>query len=33
MKQENDEEKEVLLDTAKKKNLVLEKEYKYKLFE
>ena len=33
MKQENDEEREVLLDTAKKKNLVLEKEYKYKLFE
>jgi hypothetical protein len=33
MKQENDEEKEVLLDTAKKKNLVLEKECKYKLFE
>ncbi len=33
MKQVNDEEKEVLLNTAKKKNLVLEKEYKYKLFE
>jgi len=33
MKQVNDKEKEVLLNTAKKKNLVLEKEYKYKLFE
>jgi hypothetical protein len=33
MKQENDEEKEVLLDTAKKKNLVLEKEYCYRLFD
>ena len=33
MKQENDEEKKVLLNIAKKKNLVLEKEYKYKLFE
>jgi len=33
MKQENDEEREVLLDTAKKKNLVLEKEYCYRLFD
>jgi hypothetical protein len=33
MKQVNDEEKKVLLDTAKKKNLVLEKEYNYKLFD
>ncbi len=33
MKQVNDKEKEVLLNTAKKKNLVLEKEYRYKLFE
>jgi hypothetical protein len=32
MKQVNNEEKEVLLDTAKKKNLTLEKEYNYKLF-
>jgi len=33
MKQVNDEEKEVLLGTAKKKNLSLEKEYNYKLFD
>ena len=33
MKQVNDEEKKVLLNTAKKKNLILEMEYKYKLFE
>ncbi len=33
MKQVNDEEKKILLDTAKKKKLVLEKEYDYKLFE
>ena len=33
MKQVNDEEKKVLLGTAKKKNLVLEKEYHYKLFD
>ena len=33
MKQVNDEEKKVLLNTAKKKNLVLEKEYNYKLFD
>lgn len=33
MKQVNKEEKEVLLETAKKKNLALELEYKYKLFE
>ena len=33
MKQANEEEKEVLLETAKKKNLALELEYKYKLFE
>jgi len=33
MKQVNDEEKEVLLNTAKKKKLVLEKEYNYKLFD
>ena len=32
MKQANDEEKKILLDTAKKKKLVLEKEYNYKLF-
>ena len=32
MKQVNDEEKKVLLDAAKKKKLVLEKEYNYKLF-
>ena len=33
MKQVNGEEKEVLLDTAKKKNLALENEFHYKLFE
>jgi hypothetical protein len=33
MKQVNDEEKEVLLNTTKKKKLVLEKEYNYKLFD
>ena len=33
MKQVNNEEKEILLDTAKKKNFVLEKEYNYKLFD
>ena len=33
MKQVNGEEKEVLLDTAKKKNLALETEYNYKLFD
>jgi hypothetical protein len=33
MKQVNDEEKKVLLETAKKKKLVLEKEHKYKLFD
>ncbi len=33
MKQVNNEEKQVLLDVAKRKNLVLEKEYKYKLFD
>ena len=33
MKQINDEEKNVLLDVAKKKKLVLEKECKYKLFD
>ncbi len=33
MKQVNDEEKKVLLGTAKKKKLVLEKEHKYKLFD
>lgn len=33
MKQVNNEEKKILLDTAKKKNLVLEKEYNYKLFD
>ncbi len=32
MKQVNKEEKKVLLDTAKKEKLVLEKEYNYKLF-
>lgn len=32
MKQANDEEKKILLDTAKKKKLVLEKEHNYKLF-
>ena len=33
MKQVNDEEKKVLIDTAKKKNLVLENEHYYKLFD
>lgn len=33
MKQVNDEEKNILINTAKRKNLVLEKEYKYKLFD
>jgi hypothetical protein len=33
MKQVNDEEKKILLDTAKKKNLLLEKEYNYRLFD
>ena len=33
MKQVNDEEKKVLLNIANQKNLVLEKEYNYKLFE
>lgn len=33
MKQANEEEREVLLNTAKKKKLVLEKEYNYKLFD
>ena len=33
MKQVNDEEKKVLLDTAGKKKLILENEYDYKLFE
>ena len=33
MKQANDEEKAVLLDVAKKKNLTLETEHHYKLFE
>ena len=33
MKQVNDEEKKVLLDTAKKKKLVLEIEHTYKLFD
>ena len=33
MKQVNDEEKKVLLDTMKKKKLVLEKAYNYKLFD
>ena len=33
MKQVNDEEKKVLLDTTKKKKLFLEKEHKYKLFD
>ncbi len=32
MKQANDEEKKILLDTAKKKKLIFEKEYNYKLF-
>ena len=33
MKQVNEEEKKVLLNVANKKKLVLEKEYKYKLFD
>jgi hypothetical protein len=33
MKQANDDEKAVLLDVAKKKNLTLETEHHYKLFE
>lgn len=33
MKQVNDDEKKVLLDVAEKKNMVLEKEYNYKLFD
>lgn len=33
MKQMNEEEKKVLLDTAKKKKLTLEKEHNYKLFD
>ncbi len=33
MKQVNDKEKKVLQNTAKKKKLVLEKEYQYKLFD
>ena len=33
MKQVNDEEKEVLLDVANQKKLVLEEEYNYKLFD
>lgn len=33
MKQVNDEEKKVLLEVAKKKNLVLEKEHRYNLFD
>jgi len=33
MKQVNDEEKEVLLNEAKKKKLILEAEHKYQLFE
>lgn len=33
MKQVNDEEKEVLLNTARKKTLTLETEYNYKLFD
>ena len=33
MKQINDEEKNIMLDTAKKKNLTLETEHKYKLFD
>jgi hypothetical protein len=33
MKQVNDQEKKVLLDLANKKKLVLEKEYRYNLFE
>ena len=33
MKQVNNDEKKVLLDTSKKKKLVLEKEYSYQLFD
>ena len=33
MKQVNDDEKKVLLDVAKKKKLILEKEYNYQLFD
>ena len=33
MKQVNDEEKKVLLDVAKKRNFILEKEYEYQLFD
>ena len=33
MKQANEEEKEILLNVAAKKNLILEKEYNYTLFE
>jgi hypothetical protein len=33
MKQVNEEEKNVLLNIAKKKNLVLETKYNYKLFD
>ena len=33
MKQVNEEEKKVLLDAVEKKKLILEKEYKYKLFD
>jgi hypothetical protein len=33
MKQVNDEEKEVLLNEAKKKKLILESEHRYQLFE
>jgi hypothetical protein len=33
MKQVNNEEKEVLLNEAKKRKLILETEYKYQLFD
>ena len=33
MKQVNDEEREVLLNVSKKKNIILEKEYRYNLFD
>ena len=33
MKQVNDEEKKVLIDTVKKRNLVWENEHYYKLFD
>jgi hypothetical protein len=33
MKEENDEEKAILLEIIRKKNLILETEYKYKLFD